>query len=114
MSQASRKEILQYVLLVIFVLLTRIPFLSHGYGIDGDSWSVAITANNIHNSGIYEASRFPGYPVHEYLGSIFVKAGPSGLNALTAIFSCIAVLFFALTLRTLRFKQIFLDRKSVV
>lgn len=108
MSQTSRKEILHYVLLVIFVLLTRVPFLSHGYGIDGDSWSVAITANNIHNSGIYEASRLPGYPIHEYLGSIFVKAGPIGLNGLTAVFSCIAVLFFALTLRALRFKQIFL------
>lgn len=108
MNQTSKKEILQYALLVIFVLLTRVPFIGHGYGIDGDSWSVAISAKNIHKTGIYEASRLPGYPIHEYLCSFFVKAGPAGLNALTAVFSCIAVLFFALTLRILRFKQIFL------
>ena len=66
MSMDSKKEILSYVLLVIFVLLTRLPFIGsgNGYGLDGDSWSIAITAKNIHSTGIYEASRLPGFPVY--------------------------------------------------
>jgi hypothetical protein len=95
---------------VLFVILTRIPFIGNdnGYGLDGDAWSVAITAKNIHSTGIYEASRLPGFPVHEYLSSFFVNYGPFGLNLLSAVFSAIAVLFFALSLRLLRFKHVIL------
>jgi hypothetical protein len=79
-----------------------------GYGLDGDAWSVAITAKSIHETGEYTASRLPGFPVHEYLCSLFISYGPAGLNFISAFFSAIAVLFFAMTLRLLRFKYIFL------
>lgn len=103
-----KSEIWQYVTLTVLVLLTRLPFISDGYGIDGDSWSMALTARFIHDTGEYSASRLPGYPVHEYLSSLLINFGPVGLNFLSAIFSALAVLFFALTLRLLRFKYIFL------
>ncbi len=98
----------QYVLLVVVVLITRLPFISDGYGLDGDAWSVAISAQHWHDTGEYSASRLPGYPVHEYLCSLFINYGYSGLNILSALFSAIAVLFFAMTLKLLRFRYIFL------
>ncbi len=108
MELRNRNEIVKYGLLVLFVLASRLPFIFAGYGIDGDSWSVAITARHLHDTGEYTASRLPGYPVHEVLASFFIEWGPAGLNMLSALFSAMGVLFFALTLRQLRFKQIFL------
>ena len=98
----------QYVLLVVIVLMTRLPFISDGYGLDGDAWSVAISAHHWHDTGEYSASRLPGFPVHEYLCSLFVDYGYIGLNLLTTFFSVIAVIFFAMTLKLLRFRYIFL------
>lgn len=98
----------QYVLLVVFVLITRLPFISDGFGLDGDAWSVAISAQHWHDTGEYSSSRMPGYPVHEYLCSLFVNYGYIGLNLLTVFFSVMAVLFFAMTLKLLRFRYIFL------
>ncbi len=98
----------QYVLLVVIVLMTRLPFISDGYGLDGDAWSVAISAQHWHDTSEYSASRLPGYPVHEYLCSLFADYGYIGLNLLTVFFSVMAVLFFAMILRLLRFRYIFL------
>ena len=98
----------QYLFLVIIVLITRLPFISDGYGLDGDAWSVAISAQHLHETGEYSASRLPGYPVHEYLCSLFVNYGYIGLNLLTVFFSVMAVLFFAMILKLLRFRYIFL------
>lgn len=90
------------------VLLSRVPFLSAGYGLDGDAWSVALRARQLHDTGVYEVSRLPGYPVQEWLSSLLVAYGPFALNLLSAIFSVIAVVFFLLTLKALRFKRPFL------
>jgi hypothetical protein len=103
-----KKEIWPYIFLVIFVFTSRLPFISGGYGLDGDSWAMAKIAKHIHDTGEYEASRFPGFPVHEYLCSLFIKYGYNGLNIISAFFSAIAVLFFALSLKLLRFRRIFL------
>lgn len=108
MELRNRNEIGKYALLVLFVLATRLPFIFAGFGLDGDSWSVAITARHLHDIGEYTASRLPGYPVHEVLSSLVIGWGSAGLNILSAIFSALGVLFFALTLKQLRFKQIFL------
>lgn len=90
------------------VFISRLPFLSDGYGLDGDSWSVALTAKLLNEFGVYEVSRLPGYPVQEWLCSLFIGGGPFALNLLSAIFSCIAVFFFVLALKTLRFKRPYL------
>ena len=108
MGLTIKSETSQYVLLVVIVFISRLPFIFDGYGIDGDAWSVAITAKHLHDTGEYIASRFPGFPVHEYLCSGFINLGPYGLNLLSVIFSSIAVLFFAMTLKILRFRYIFL------
>lgn len=108
MSQITKNEKWQFVLLAILVFLSRLPFLANGFGIDGDSWSVAITAKQLHDTGLYVPSRLPGFPVHEFLCSLAVNYGYIGLNIISAFFSAAGVLFFALTLRVLRFKYVFL------
>jgi hypothetical protein len=95
-------------LFALAIFLSRLPFLSQGYGLDGDSWSVAITARNIAQNGEYEVSRFPGYPVQEFVSSLFYNGYAWRLNLLTAIISTIGILFFALTLKTWKFKNVFL------
>lgn len=108
MGLKIKSEKWQYLLLVAFVLISRLPFITDGYGLDGDAWSVVITAQHWHSTGEYSASRLPGYPVHEFLCALFINYGYSGLNLISALFSAMAVLFFALTLKLLRFRYIFL------
>lgn len=83
-------------LLCAAVLLTRLPFLGAGYGEHADNWRTALAARHIAETGVYEASRFPGYPVQEYVCSWLWKTGPFGLDLLDALFCAAAALFFAL------------------
>jgi len=97
-----------WVLLAVFVvaLLTRIPFIGAGYGLDPDSHRVVMAARKIASEGGYEASRLPGYPVHEYLVAVTpAKYEPLVSNALTAVFSALAVVFFALIARHLNIRH---------
>jgi hypothetical protein len=77
-------------------LLTRLPFLGNGYGEHADNWRIALAARHISETGVYEASRFPGYPIQEYVCSWVWRTGPFGLNLLDALFCTAAALFFAL------------------
>jgi len=95
-------------LFALAIFLSRLPFLSQGYGLDGDSWSVAITARNIAQTGVYEVSRFPGYPVQEFISALVYNGTAWRLNLITALISTIGILFFALTLNTWKFKYVFL------
>ena len=83
-------------LLCAVVLLTRLPFLGAGYGLHADNWRVALAARHIAQTGVYEYSRAPGYPVQEYICSLFWKTGPFGLNLLDTLFCTAAALLFAL------------------
>ena len=104
----NRKENLKYLLFALVVFASRLPFIYSGYGLDGDSWSVAISASHLHLTGEYIPSRFPGYPVHEFLCSIVSTFGSTGTNLVSAVFTTLASLFFALSLKILRFKSVFL------
>ncbi len=103
-----KRDPLRYVLFGLFILGTRLPFFLHGYGVDSDAWGVALTAKFIAESGQYSVSRFPGYPFQELVLSLLYKGGPFLFNLVTALMSVAGVIFFALTLRKLRFKYIFL------
>lgn len=83
------------------VLLTRIAFLGPGYGADPDAWRVAWAARAIATTGHYEASRFPGYPLHELVSALAWRGGPLALNGLSALLSALGAGCFALTLRRL-------------
>jgi len=83
-------------LLCAVVLLTRLPFLGAGYGEHADNWRIALAARHIAETGAYEASRLPGYPVQDYLCSLIWRTGPLGFNLLDALFCTAGALFFAL------------------
>ena len=51
--------------------LSRIPFRSRSYGFDGDAWNAAYAARVIAEEGHYRYSRPPGYPLQEYVCSLF-------------------------------------------
>ncbi len=93
------------VLLGAVVLLTRLPFLLPGYGLDPDAWRLAISARAISESGRYHESRSPGHPVQEVASALVWRAGPLATNGLTALCSVAAALFFALLWGGLGFRH---------
>jgi len=95
---ARRTLIFQVVLLAVVVFLSRVPFLRNGLGTDPDAWRVANTARSIALSGMYSYSRPPGYPFQEIFYSLMWNASPILFNAVSAIFSVVAFVFFALIL----------------
>jgi len=61
----SFKPFLLALLLLLVIFLTRFPFFGSGYGADEDAWRVARASSNIWETGHYEVSREPGYPLYE-------------------------------------------------
>jgi hypothetical protein len=89
------------VLAAFAVLLTRLPWIGGDYGSDPDSYRVMSAARHLARTGQYTASRFPGYPVYEYLSVLSAWGQPWVSNAATALFSVAAFVMFALILREL-------------
>lgn len=108
MPESLKENHLPFVALFIIVLLTRIPFLYEGYGVEEDSWAIALAAYHTKITGIYEPSRLPGHPFQEYIYSLLWGSGPVVFNGLCALFSAIGAVFFALILKHWKFNQYFL------
>jgi len=102
-SPAARRlpTVLVAVVLAAVVLASRLPFLGPGLGLHSDAGALLTAAHEIHRTGEYHPSRFPGYPVHEYALSYLVALGPTAINLATALCSVAAAVFLGLTLRTL-------------
>jgi hypothetical protein len=82
-------------------LISRLPFLGAGYGMDPDANRVVTTARALRSTGVYAASRLPGYPVHEFITAAYVSGGPVVVNGVTAVVSALAVAIFAFIVRAL-------------
>lgn len=81
-------------LLVAVVLLSRLPFIFDGHGHEEDSYGLVVNAWEMHNTGHYVASRFPGHPLQEYF-YLLIWNQPAWLwNLLSALFSVVAVVAF--------------------
>ncbi|MCE9540783.1 MAG: hypothetical protein K8R85_16415, partial [Bacteroidetes bacterium] len=102
------RKYLPFITLFLIVFISRIPFLSAGYGIEEDSWGIALAAFHTKLTGIYEPSRLPGHPVQELIYSALWGTGPIVFNGLCALFSAIGVVFFALILKHLSFKHFYI------
>ncbi len=102
------KKYFPFIGIFLIILISRIPFLSAGYGIEEDSWGIALAAFHTKLTGIYEPSRLPGHPVQELIYSILWGTGPIVFNGLCALFSSIGAVFFALILKHLDFKHFFI------
>ena len=98
---APARERLSLALAAFAVLLTRLPWLGSGYGSDPDGYRVVIAARQIARTGVYDASRLPGYPVYEYLTALSATVSPWVSNAVTALLSVVAFVCFALIVREL-------------
>ncbi|MCZ6777295.1 MAG: hypothetical protein O7D34_12725 [Ignavibacteria bacterium] len=80
-------------LVLVGIILTRIPLLWIGYGSDADAWRVAYVGETLLQTGEYQVSRFPGYPLHEILSAPFVSLGGAPLsNAATLLAALICIL----------------------
>src|SRR4051812_7152151 len=99
------KKYFPFIFLFLIVFISRLPFLSPGYGIEEDSWAIALAAFHTKLTGIYEPSRLPGHPFQEFIYSALWGNGCYVFNILCAFFSAIGALFFALILKHLQFKQ---------
>jgi hypothetical protein len=99
---AQRKSAWCYLALAAIVALSRIPFLDAGYGVNFDAWRVARAARQIAFTGIYEVSRFPGYPFQEIVCSWFWRGGAPALNGMSALFSIAAAVAFTACARQLK------------
>jgi hypothetical protein len=89
-------------LLALVVILTRLPFLGHGYGGDPDGWRAMLAARHLLDTGRYLPSRPPGYPLPEYVDAAMLYLGLGSsvwIGLLSAILSGVsAALFFRLLL----------------
>jgi hypothetical protein len=108
MTEFSKKNYLPFVFLFVIVFITRLPFLYAGYGVEEDSWAIALAAFHTKCTGVYEPSRLPGHPFQEYIYSLLWGGGPILFNGLCALFSAIGAVFFALILKQLKFNRFFL------
>ena len=54
----------------IIIIISRVLFLGNGLGTDGDGWRLVKSGYWFAKTGIYEPSRFPGYPVPEFFYGI--------------------------------------------
>jgi hypothetical protein len=83
----------------LLIFLSRLPFLSAGYGSEEDAAGMVMTARHIAQSGVYEYSRLPGHPVPELLYACMSGSGPLYMNLVTAAISTAGIIFFMLALK---------------
>ena len=105
MNASAISEKLRLLLLALLVLISRLPFLSAGYGVEEDSWGIAVAAYHTNLYGVMEASRLPGHPVNELIYSIFWGNGPWLFNFFSAICSVVCFVLFYLIAKKLRVKN---------
>ncbi len=80
----------------VVTVVSRLPFLSPGFGLDPDAWRIAASARHLAETGGYTVSRFPGYPIPEATLSLLVGSGAWAMNLVTALLSVAAVLLTAM------------------
>lgn len=105
MSTSGTKEYLLLILLALLVLASRLPFLDTGYGVEEDSWGIAVAAYHTNLYGLMEASRLPGHPVNEFVYSVLWGYGPWLYNFLSALCSVICFVLFYFTAKKLHIRH---------
>jgi hypothetical protein len=99
---SSRRRAAAWLLgLAAVVGCSRIAFLDRAYALDADAWGIAAAARHLATTGDYVMSRPPGYPVPEIVYALFWAGGPAIMNGVTACWSVLGALSFALLLRRL-------------
>ena len=92
-------------LLIFVFIISRLPLLNLGFGLDADAWRIANSAFDIRHHGIYHASRFPGYPFVEFLNALIIDFGWVATNSLTMLLSLISVITFVRILKSINYQK---------
>lgn len=87
------------------VLLTRLPFLTPGLGLDEDNALVVRSASAWLRTGTYHRSRPPGFPVYEAIAASLAPSGPLALTFASAAASVVAFAAFASILKSVGVKS---------
>lgn len=95
-------------IITLVVILSRLPFIFNSLGSDLDSWREVYTGKIWHESHIYNASRFPGYPFPEFLYSFIYDYPYWSINFLSVLFTVGCCLYFFRILEFLTVKFSFL------
>lgn len=88
------KDKINIFLIFLITIISRLPFIWNSPGVDPDNWLVLFTGQEISRTGVYAASRLPGYPLSEYSAAFL---GPKlwwVINIITVIFSAFAMVYF--------------------
>jgi hypothetical protein len=84
---------------IVLFVCSRIPMLFFGFGLDPDAWRIANSAFDLRHHLAYHASRFPGYPLPEFINALVIDLGWSATNGLTMLLSLLSVLAFGCILK---------------
>jgi hypothetical protein len=88
------------VYLALIYFISRIPFISLGFSAftnptDQDVLAVVNSAYLLRYDHAYTVSRFPGYPLYEFVNALFIGGGWIATNTATVVVSFICILIFA-------------------
>lgn len=97
-----------YLALVFFI--SRIPFLNLGFSAftsttDQDVLAVVNSAYLLRYEHAYTVSRFPGYPLYEFVNALFIGGGWIVTNTATMVVSFICIIIFARILNLFKMKN---------
>lgn len=100
------RDFLKILLIIVIILLSRVFFLSEGYGVEEDSWGLVINSFEMSSFKEYVMSRIPGHPVQEIiLAALYnLDHSPITYNGLSTLFCILSSVYFLLILRELKFR----------
>ncbi len=119
MSRLSyRKDILNWdltefpalVYLALIFFISRLPFIALGFSAftnptDQDVLAVVNSAYLLRYDHVYAVSRFPGYPLYEFVNALFIGGGWIATNTATVVVSFICIIIFARILNLFKIKN---------
>jgi len=105
-------DLFLFAVVTIGVYLTRLPVVKFGPGRDPDAWRLLDAGISIAETGRYTMSRPPGFPVPEFIYSLYT-VNPMPLLHTAALVGAAGVAFFALTARALGCKDYLLAAVAV-
>lgn len=99
-----------FVAVLLIILVTRLPSLGIDFGLDTDAYGVVIVSDQIRTTGVYEASRIPGFPLTEYLYTFLAPSnGPFLYNFFTTLISLIGIGTYGLIVKHLIGRDVLLS-----
>jgi len=114
MNTSRSKEYFTLFILGLLVFISRLPFINAGYGVEEDSWGIAVAAYHTKLNGVMEASRLPGHPVNEFIYSVCWGYGAWLFNFFSVICSVVCFVLFYRIAKKLQIKHSFLASLALV